>query len=348
MLNPRDDTKRAAELLGLLLDDATDRATKEEIRAWLWSSVSDEAKEAATIEMFRQMTPNRHPDSLDYDKYAELAALLNINGKARKAKRESRIPPLLLTPMRIAASVALLLGLGLAYFVFDRTMNAPKEPAEVRISAGPVAQTIELPDGTSVELAANSELIYDEDFINDRHVFLSGEALLSVERTTNEAGEAIPFALSTDDLKVEVYGTVFRVIDHSDDGDDRSSVALYEGSIRVTADNTTFALKRGETYYYDHGNPRPNIGLVLAKEMVEHGFVPLLRFDESTLGNIVTSITANYGVKFVIPEGIDLSRGKFSGDFQGEDLNSTLNILTKSSAKLSFSLKGDKVVVKRK
>ena len=350
MSDRNNDTKRAADLLHLLLDDATDHATREAILAWFWSDVSGEAKDAAMLELFRQMKPNPSPDELDYRKYAELTALLNINGKARTATREKRTPPLLLSPMRIAASVVLLLGLGLAYFWFNGTAGTGdgRHIAEVTVSAGPSPRTIELPDGSSIELAANSALTYGEDFTSCRRVHLDGEALLSVESSTDEAGEKIPFSVTTDDLEVDVLGTVFKVVDHSDDRDDRSLVVLYEGTVSVTANDTTVALQPGETYRFDHATRMPNTGLILAREMVEHGFMPLLRFDESTLGNLVTALAANYGVKFVMPEDIDLSRGKFSGDFHGEDLKSTLNILTKSSAKLSFVQNGDKVVVKRK
>ncbi len=345
MRNLDKDHNRATKLLDLLQDDTVAPATKEEIRAWFWSDAGRNAKDAALMEQFRQMAPNTAPDETDHEKYAELTARLNIGGTARTGTRKKR--NISRTPVRIAAAAILLLGIsGLAYMLMNNTWE--HKVAEITLSAGPTARSVQLPDGSSVELQANSELTYSEDFTFDRRVHLDGEALLSVEESTNEAGEPVPFSLTTDDLKVDVYGTVFRVIDPSGDEDTRSIVALYDGSVSVTTKDTTIMLKHGETYHYDHAARKPNVGLILAKEMMEHGFMPLLRFDESTLGNLVTSLTANYGVNFVLSEDIDLSRGKFSGDFQMEDLKSTLNILTKSSARFSFMLRGDKVVVKRK
>ena len=341
------DSKRASELLDLLLDDTTDSATKEDIRAWFWSNISGSARDAAIMEQFRQMMPNPDPDEFDHKKYAELAAWLNIGVEARSSERKKRNASFFRTFMRIAASVVLLVGLsGLAYLWMNR--EGRDRPVEVTVSAGPSARSIELPDGSSIELGANSVLTYDEDFTTGRRVHLDGEALLTVEKSTDETGESVPFSVTTDDLKIDVYGTVFQVIDPSDDGDNRSIVTLYDGSVSVTANNTTVTLEHGETYQYDHVAKKPNVGLVLAREMIEHGFTPLLRFDESTLGNLVTSLAANYGVKFVLPEDVDLSKGKISGDFQAEDLRSTLNILTKSSTRLNFVLADDKVIVKRK
>ncbi len=346
MKNLQKDKKRAVGLLDLLLDDTTDHATKEEIRAWLWSNVSNEAKDAAMIGLFRQMESNAVPDEFDHKKYAELAARLHIDG-AGMSVRKKRSIPFFRTPVRVAAAAVLLLGIsGVTYLWLNRTGEHPV--AEVTLSAGPEVRSIQLPDGSSVELQANSTLTYDEDFTSGRRVHLDGEALLTVEKSTNEAGEAVPFSVTTDDLKVDVFGTVFRVIDPSDDNDQRSIVTLYDGSVSVAAKDGVVTLRHGEECHYDHVAQKSSVGLILAKEMVEHGFMPLLRFDESPLGNIITALTANYGVEFEMPADIDLSKGKFSGDFQAEDLISTLNILTKSSSRLNFMLADDKVVVKRK
>ena len=341
------DTERVARLIDLLLDDATDSETKENIRAWFWSDISRNAKDATIIELFRQMMPNPAPDETDRRKYAELLALLNREDTARTVERKKRIRPLLRTPLRIAASAVLLLGLsGVAYLWLNR--EGMGRMAEVTVSAGPAAQSIELPDGSSIELGANSTLTYDEDFTSGRRVHLDGEALLEVEQATNEAGEYVPFSVITDDLEIDVYGTAFRVIDPADDGDVRSIVTLYDGSVRVVANDAVVTLTPGEEYHFDHVTQKPDVALILAREMIEHGFMPLLRFEDSSLGNLVTSLSANYGVKFVIPEDVDLSKGKISGDFHAEDLRSTLNILTRMSTRLSFALNGNNVVVKRK
>ncbi len=340
------DNTRVARLIDLLMDDATDFETKENIRAWFWSDVSRNAKDATILDMFRQMEPNPAPDETDRMKFAELAARLGMDGSARRVERKRGRIDLFRTPLRIAAAVALLLGLsGVAYLWIDQTEVT--RVAEV-IESGSSPRSIQLPDGSSVKLQANSTLTYDGDFASNRHVHLDGEALLTVEKSTNEAGESIPFSVITDDLKIDVYGTAFRVIDPADDGDILSIVTLYDGSVSVLSNDAVITLKPGQEYRFDHAAQKPNVALVLAREMIEHGFMPLLRFEDSNLGNLVTSLSANYGVQFEMPEDIDLSKGKFSGDFESEDLKTTLNILTKASAKLNFTLAGDKVVVKRK
>jgi ferric-dicitrate binding protein FerR (iron transport regulator) len=162
----------------------------------------------------------------------------------------------------------------------------------------------------------------------------------------DESGAPVPFSVTTDNIKVSVHGTVFKVIDVADSG--RSTVALYDGSVSIATGDAVTELEHGEEYRYNNDTKESDVALISAGEMTGHGFMPLLRFEESTLGNLVESLAANYDVEFVLPLNVDLSRGRFSGDFSEEDLGSTLSILTKSNMTHSFSLVNCKVLVSMK
>ncbi len=345
------DNKRAAALLDSLCNDAVDSATKEEVRAWFWSGVSRDAKDAAMIGAFGRMEPNLVPDSVDYGKYAELAAMLNLDAAPRiyLHKTKKRTSPLR-AYMRMAAAVMLLLGIsGITYMLVNDARHSvgKQQIAEVTINSGDAVQSVTLPDGSTVELQPRSELIYaDADFASLRQVHLTGEALVAVSKAVNEHGGLAPFSVVTDDIKVNVHGTVFRVMDAA--GSECSTVALYEGSVCVEAGDTVTTLDPGEEYSYNNVTKESHITMIDAIEMAAHGYKPLLRFDDSTLGNLIEAISANYNVEFVLPEDADLSKGRFSGDFGTEDLANTLDILTKSNKTYSFSLTDNKVLVSRK
>ncbi|WP_291527825.1 FecR family protein [Bacteroides sp. UBA939] len=341
--------QRAVDLLNLLKDDATDSKMKEEIRAWFWSEVSRDTKDAAILEEFQQMTPSRIPDKSDHKKYAELAARLNIKDSAPMHVQKKKGISLLRASMYIAAAVVLFLSIsGIIHLWIDETGNVMKgrQLAEVTVSAGSTARSILLPDGSKVELQAQTELTYDSTFTSGRHVYLDGEALFSVANSQNDTGNTIPFSVTTDDITINVHGTVFRVTDFSDTT--RSVVKLYKGSVSVEANDVTTTLKHGEEYSYSNVTKESDIDLIPAGEMVGHGFMPLLRFDGSSLGDLITSLKANYKVECVLPKGVDLSWGKFSGDFHSEDLKSTLHILTKSNMAYIFTLIDNKILVKKK
>ncbi len=348
-------TDRAIKLLDLLQDAATDIETKEDIRAWFWGRGSGYAKDAALAEHIERLVPNPHPDESDHRKYAELAARLNLGDAPTVSLQKKRSTPLIRVAMRAAAILVLALAIpGGVYMLLDKFRSAAVEPsvAAVTVSAASEARTIMLPDGTKVELEAGSEITYNEDFISDRRMNLDGEALLTVVKSTNEAGEPMPFVLTTDNIEVNVHGTVLRVADFCDKGGEgereHSTVSLYNGSVSVTAGYATITLSQGERYRYCKTTKESNVALLLAHEMLAHGFMPLLRFEESTLDNLLTALTANHKVEFVLNNDADTSKGRFSGDFQSEDLKNTLNILAKSNMINSFELSGDKVIINKK
>jgi transmembrane sensor len=101
---------------------------------------------------------------------------------------------------RVAAACAILL-VGFAGFwllnqgpTFKNVANMDNAPKEIG-----------LPDGSTVWLAANSTLDYQEDFENERNLKLNGEAFFDVARGAH------PFIISTEFGEVEVLGTAFNV-----------------------------------------------------------------------------------------------------------------------------------------
>jgi ferric-dicitrate binding protein FerR (iron transport regulator) len=105
-------------------------------------------------------------------------------------------------------------------------------PLSVQTAPGATA-THTLPDGSTVELNADSRLTYDRSFstfslleANRRVVRLQGEAFFEVE------DDARPFVVQTSTANVEVVGTSFSVNSRADGGEG-TLVALAEGRLRV-------------------------------------------------------------------------------------------------------------------
>lgn len=104
---------------------------------------------------------------------------------------------------------------------------------------------IELPDGSSVKLNANSELSFTNQWKpgNHRQVWLKGEAFFEVER---KPATNAKFTVITDDLEVEVLGTAFNVNTRGDQTD----VFLEEGSIKLNLDGHEETLSPGDFITY--------------------------------------------------------------------------------------------------
>ncbi len=104
---------------------------------------------------------------------------------------------------RMAASIALLIGVGLAvYYSFQ-----PGQPDLMAISTNPgEKKEIGLPDGSRVILNEDSKLVFPEQFGDKREVRLVGEAYFSVAEDAEH-----PFVIDCPNGHVEVLGTAFNL-----------------------------------------------------------------------------------------------------------------------------------------
>lgn len=217
----------------------------------------------------------------------------------------------------------------------------------VTVSApGNETKEITLPDGSVVTLSDGSDIVYEAGFKGGRGVELKGHAVFSIVKAIGDDGCRLPFTVSTGGMRVNVLGTVFRVEER--ESTDISYVALYEGSVDVETGGSTFGLSHGELFTYNKLTGQHTIGLLPAREMSDNGYMPLLRFDNSTLGNLITALEINYGVEAVVSEGIELTRGRFCGDLEGVPVDEAVRLLTKSNTAYSFRYRDGKIIITRK
>lgn len=124
-----------------------------------------------------------------------------------------------------AAAIGLLFGV---WHLSDR--HAYREMSARPISLEtPAGQriTMQLPDGTHVQLNAGTKLEYPQVFAKGmRRVKLSGEAMFEVSHDARR-----PFVVETFASEIEVLGTRFNVL--SDEQNARFSTTLVEGSVQV-------------------------------------------------------------------------------------------------------------------
>ena len=281
--------------------------------------------------------------------YAEPEKESTVVRRSRSFRKVATRVAAVLVPLLVIGGVALwLVGRGERSNIVE--ISVP--PGETR--------TVTLPDGSVVEAGPGTTLSYDESGFADRRlVSLAGEAMFDVEEAFDESGVKIPFSVEADNLTVNVLGTVFNLSTGSADTE-AAEISLYEGSVEVTLENdsaeqesedTGFdtVLDAGERLTVNTHTGEYTTKLIPATEMAGAGFMPLLRFDEATLGDLATALELNYDVKFNIAGGIDPAQGRYSGSFENIPLDETLEMLSKIDTVLSFERSGDGGVnVKRK
>ena len=135
--------------------------------------------------------------------------------------------------LRIAASVALVFGIGWWFMEKDKSNNAyfdqitATDPKAIHTNNGRKPITFELVDGSKITLEPHSELRDGNEFGDKkREVFLIGEAFFEVKKDSQR-----PFLIYTGKLVTKVIGTSFRIKAYEQDNN--ISVSVRTGKVTV-------------------------------------------------------------------------------------------------------------------
>lgn len=162
--------------------------------------------------------------SWDLDREEEAEIQQRIKGKIDRRIQRSRKQAYFSGPVRMVASIALLIGLG---FLVFRMLQAPTEVVwEKRSTNERQKATITLPDGSMAYLNTNTTLWFPRQFESGKRlVKLDGEAFFEVV-----ANEAAVFEVRSHGVRTEVLGTRFNVKAHRESA---VMVAVDHGSVAV-------------------------------------------------------------------------------------------------------------------
>ncbi len=135
----------------------------------------------------------------------------------------------LLPAIRIAASIVLILGIGIPALYFGVKKNIDTETGLNQYS-GKGVSTVNLPDGSRVYLNEGAEITYPPSFNQERSVELKGEAFFEVM-----SDPVYPFTVRSGKVVISVLGTSFNVKKSADSSEIEVFVAT--GKVRMSLDN---------------------------------------------------------------------------------------------------------------
>jgi transmembrane sensor len=274
---------------------------------------------------------------------------------SRSTRRKSNATTRLLSVRSLGIAAALLIGIG-SLLVLSRIKNyrersAPETETIVETSPKGKRSLINLPDGSTVWLNAESQLIYSNDFRDrdTREVFLIGEAFFDVTED-----ELKPFIVITSSIAIKVYGTAFNVKSYN--GDKTIETTLLKGKIGIS-------LIGGEGYDGDQVETAllPNQQAVFIKESqklvlqnnieaeVYSGWrAGKLYFDNKPITEILANIERWYNVRIHL-ENVPSERCTFSAKIDNKTLTEVLELFrTTTDDSMRYEIKNKDVYIKGK
>ncbi|MFC0878163.1 FecR family protein [Saccharicrinis sp. FJH2] len=198
----------------------------------------------------------------------------------------------LLTPfMRIAATILIIVGIGLTTFYITRDVNQIVVASNVEI----INQ--DLPDKTEVTLNKESELSYPSRFTEEkRKVKLNGQAFFNVHHN-----EKHPFVVKAGPVEVEVLGTSFDV--HNDTLLQVTTVTVETGKVKVSYPDNNFIayLEPGDQCTVDWGDHSTSESKVNDTNY-KAWLTKILVFESSPLSQVIKDLNQVYDKKIVIAD----------------------------------------------
>lgn len=258
-----------------------------------------------------------------WDSSKELAAESTVDVDKAWERFQKRVtrqhePAKILKPrfswIRVAASVILIAGLGMAAIMLFNKNTAPIEM---------VAQTQQnvlidtLSDGSVVTLNKRSTITYPSKFKGDkRTVALKGEAFFNVAPDKKK-----PFIISVNDVQVTVVGTSFNI--KSENGN--TEVVVETGVVQVTRTGKTITLNAGEKIVVSANDS------TASKEAVSDKLYNYYRSkefvcDETPLWKLVQVLNEAYDAKIIIGRK-ELNDMRITTTFYNESLEKVLDVI---------------------
>ena len=205
--------------------------------------------------------------------------------------------------LAIAATVAALIGISGYYYFNSRAEEVVKTFAD--------HQLLNLPDGSLIELNANSTISYKtNNWPEERSLKLEGEAYFEVNPGSQ-------FAVETPHGTVIVKGTAFNVYSRVDS----FAVSCSEGEVWVNSADNKVVLQAGETIWLRENQ--------LAKAATPD-FQPLWRgdvykFNNAKIAEVFQVLEMQFGIEIHSSAVSDSLR--YTGRFSGKELDEALQVV---------------------
>jgi ferric-dicitrate binding protein FerR (iron transport regulator) len=309
--------RKKDKLYELLAKELNSTLSPEE-KALLNDSLANNEPENEQVNALRDFWNKAYPQHFSHTITARTEKKLGLTYRTNSFTRSQFV-------YKIAASVLLLLSLGLSGLLFLKDHNSPSL-MEYHSNTREVKQ-FELSDGTKIWLNGGSYILAVEPFSGEsRNVKLYGEAYFEVAPNAE-----MPFIVETRHLTTKVLGTAFNISSWPDSK--VQQIELYEGKVKLEADENwenEIVLTPGQRARFNAENGDFQIG--------EHGKSTaaawrngILNFYNEELFSIVLQLEKKFETRVLVSDS-EAGKLRFTAEFSDEPLEKILLLLSEAKA----------------
>ncbi|MFM9951953.1 MAG: FecR domain-containing protein [Saprospiraceae bacterium] len=312
-------------ILAKYLDGSATEQESAEVESW----IADHPENQQVFDHFSQIWFQSQAvgfnAEISFDKKAAFRQVLNRIEKDAGSGVQRQKPGKLITfpSFFVRAAAVLAIGIG-TYFV---VRNFLPSNSEVLLTATNESMEILLPDSSIINLNAEGEIKYDENFTADRKISLTGEAFFEVKKQNNKS-----FIVRADDLEVKVLGTSFYII--AFENDSLIEVGVKTGTVRVAqiSGKESVILKANEMAVYNKATQSFSKSGGYSNNKL-FWKTAVLEFNEQPLYQVLSTLGEVYDKEIVFRQS-ELENCNFTGRFKNASLEEILGQL-----QLSFDIK---------
>ncbi len=315
----------ADSILAKYLDGSATEQESAEVESW----IAERSENQQVFDHFRQIWLQSQAVAFNaeirFDKKAAFRQVLNRIEQDAGSGEQPQKPRKLITFPSFFVRVAAVLAIGIGtYFV---VRNFLPSNSEVLLTATNESIEILLPDSSIINLNAEGEIKYDENFTADRKISLTGEAFFEVKKQNNQS-----FIVRADDLEVKVLGTSFYII--AFEKDSLIEVGVKTGTVQVTpiSGKKSVILKANEMAVYN----KATHSFSQSEEYSNNKLfwkTAVLEFNEQPLHEVLSTLGEVYDKEIIFRQS-ELENCNFTGRFKNASLEEILGQL-----QLSFDIK---------
>ena len=307
------------ELNEKMLDLATKylsgNATAEEtqqLESWVLANPENKQQFTALKKSWMLSGTEMRKTEIDVDKSWDKISK-GLDGEAETKSPAKVVPIRRFTPLRIAASIILLIAAG---FLVSRFLGGEKA---IQFATTDSSETFQLTDGSEVTLNQASTMKFEAgENASQRLVTLKGDAFFDVKRD-----EEKPFVIQTQNVEIEVLGTSFYVDSRIDE--DEIQVIVQSGSVAVRSSSNETILKANEKAVFKketgdlskQNNDDPNFSSIKSNT---------LAFSNSTIEEVVYALNRQYNADISI-NITDTSSCRITTTFENKTLDFIVTVI---------------------